>query len=389
MQTNQNSNPHVSSVTFINYKPAELRIGLKWIVIFYAKNPLTQKLDRFRVYVPEHSNKSERKKLAQQMVLEINNKLFNGWLPYYSDNYSKEFKTYEFCSLQYLKFLEKEVASGAKRKDSVRSYNSFLNMINNYCEAKNVKLNFLVEMNKTFVVNYLDWIYYDRSNSERTYNNHLNFINTFVSWCISRGYLKENFTTSILRKKNAPKIRQIFTPEIKEKIKLLQNDNFNYYALCMATYFCFLRRTEITKLKISDVNLIENSITIPGEISKNKKTEVVTIPKAYVKILTDQINCNNKNWYLFSSDNFKPGTEILNPKKISDQWNKFRIKNEIPTKFQFYSLKDTGITNLLESGIAAIKVRDQARHHDLKITESYTARNKNCDEVVYNSDFSF
>lgn len=86
---------------------------------------------------------------------------------------------------------------------------------------------------------------------------------------------------------------------------------------------------------------------------------------------------------------FKAGALQIDPKRVSEKWEKFRQEKNVAAKYQFYSLKDTGITDLLLSGIPAIKVRDQARHHDLRITESYTQRNKTCDDVVRNSAFSF
>ena len=93
-------------------------------------------------------------------------------------------------------------------------------------------------------------------------------------------------------------------------------------------------------------------------------------------------------YFLFSKD-FKTGKTAINPKKISNTWAKYRKIFGFDDKYQFYSLKDTGITDLLNSSIPAIKVRDQARHYDLKITESYTARNKFADETLRNSSFEF
>ena len=155
----------------------------------------------------------------------------------------------------------------------------------------------------------------------------------------------------------------------------------------MVTYYCFIRRTEITKLKVSDVNLFKGFILVSAENSKNRKTEAVTIPNIFLPILAQHLTKAKNTDYLFSNNDFKPGAKQLTPKKISDEWAKFRNKEKFDDKFQFYSLKDTGITDLLNSGIPAIKVRDQARHYDLKITESYTARNKFADEMIKNADF--
>lgn len=389
MLKSQNSTSHVKAYAFIDYRPAELCIKTQWLVVYYAKNPITQKMERFRVSVPVLNSKIERRKQGQKIVVEINRKLATGWLPYYSNTGATEFKTFEYCSEKFLSQTQKEVDSNVKRIDTLRSYTSFLKMIKKYASEKQIPMNLVLSLNREFVVNYLDWIYYERENSPRTYNNHLLFLGTFINFCIDRGYLKENCTTSILRKKKEAKKRQILTQEVKNKVKELETTNKKYYTLCMATYFCFLRRTELTKIKVSDVNLRDHYITVESENSKNKKTEDVTIPNAYINLLAEHLKTANNKDYLFSADNFKAGKKQLQPKKISDTWDIFRTEKNVSSEYQFYSLKDTGITDLLNSGVPAIKVRDQARHYDLKITESYTARNKNCDEVVKNSNFTF
>jgi len=386
MQKNQKSTSHAKA--FIDYKPAELKIGTQWLIVYYAKNPISLKMERFRISVPVLKNKTERIKYAKKIILELNKKLDNGWLPYYSEVSSNEFKSFKFCTSQFLEQTKKEVEKGTKRSDTLRAYTSYLSMIDKYILEKNIKINLILEFNQAFVVNYLDWIFFERKNSPRTYNNHLGFIGGFIYYCNSRGWLSNNFITSIPKKRNEPKKRQILSITIKNKIRELEHENFNYYVLCMATYFCFLRRTELTKLKVDAVNLNGNYITIDEKISKNRKTENVTIPSAFFDLLKKHLENCKADDYLFS-ENFSPGRKLLNPKKISDEWERFRKRNDIANEFQFYSLKDTGITDLLNAGVPAIKVRDQARHHDLKITESYTYRNNTFDEVVKNANLIF
>ena len=156
----------------------------------------------------------------------------------------------------------------------------------------------------------------------------------------------------------------------------------------MLIYYCFIRRTELTKLKVSDVELVNNRIVLRSEISKNKKTESVTIPRKFLPTLIKHLENAKNTDYLFGED-FKACDTRLKPAKISSTWDKFRLENNVDMIYQFYSLKDTGITDLLKAGLPAIKVRDQARHHDLKITEKYTARNKTFDLDVMNSEFDF
>lgn len=389
MQNSKKSFSHVGINAFIDFRPAELRTGKRWLIVYYSKNPITGILERQRLSVPMVKSISERKKHAQTIVLEINNKLKQGWLPYYDNTDTNEFKTLDYCIDLFIDYTTKELNKNAIRFDTFRSYKSYTSMIKKFIAEKKLNVKLLLEFKKDIVTKYLDWIYYDRNNSERTYNNHLSFIVTFFNFCVERGFLKQNFAIGIKKKKNQQKVRQVLTPEIKNMVKELEQKNHPYFCVCMLTYFCFIRRTEATKLLVSDVDIFNKHIKISGDNSKNKKTEYVTIPNAFLPILVQHIAKAKTTDFLFSENDFNAGKIQLQPKRISDYWDKFRKEKKIPAIYQFYSLKDTGITDLLNTGIPALKVRDQARHHDLKITESYTARNKSSDEMVQNANFNF
>jgi integrase len=389
MSEQAKKNKGLKSSLFVNYKPAELRLGTQWLIVYYAKNTITKEMQRFRVRVPVMKSPAERLKHGKKIKDEINRKLSSGWLPFYTESYDSNFKTYEFCKNTLLAQINSDIKRGFKRPDTERTYKSCFSMIELFAKRRKIPLNYIFEMNNTFVVNYLDFILYDRNNTHRTYNNHLGFIKAFLNFCVAHGYIKENLATGITKKKEGEKIRQLLTFEVKEKIKNIKSLNFHYYTACMTTYFCFIRPSEISKLLIRDVDLFNSTITVPGDISKNKKTETVTIPRSFLSILTKHIEGANENDFLFSLHDFKPGKMQTNAKKIYDTWQKYIKLLNVDKSFQFYSLKDTGITDLLNSGVPSIKVRDQARHSEISTTEKYTHRNRKCDEVVQNAPFDF
>lgn len=390
MTNPQPTAPRAKSIIFIDYKPAELRQHKDWIIVYYAKHPVTKIMERHRVRVPAMSNKKERLKHGNRIVAEINRKLAEGWSPFL-ETPGKVFSSFEDATKKFLDQLDKEIKDGIKREDTRRAYKSYLSMIGLYIKEKAIKLTFVIEIDKIFAVNYLDWIYYERGNSPTTYNNHLLFLKNFCNFMISKGYMKENPTLEIQRKRELKKKREVITPQIKTMLaKKLPLFNFHYYVLCMLTYYCMIRRTELTKLKVKDINTDYDFIFISGTIGKNpKKDEYVTIPTELKPILMRHLHEANANDYLFSKNDFKTGTEQLKPKKISDTWSLLQKHLGMPKEFQFYSLKDTGITDLFNLGLSPLKIRDQARHSDLKITEMYTPRSKAGDAVLKNSGASF
>ena len=326
-----------------------------------------------------------------KMVDDINSKLFAGWNPFVEDmpkNKTEVVKSFNEVIDEFVSQTEKDVQLNIKRPDTLRSYHSFIRMIKLYFrQTKRLNLK-ITSIKRSMIIKYLDWILYDRNNNPRTYNNHLGFWVTFLNYCIDRGYIQNNSALTIKKKPVHKKKRKVLPPDVKEKVKILAVDNPEYYTLCMMTYYCFIRRTELTKLKVKDLHL-PYFITIPADVSKNRKENNVTIPKQLNALLQKHIKGANIDDYIFSANNFKPGPKKMHPKKISDTWSKFRKKHQIANEYQFYSLKDTGITDLLRKGIPAIKVRDQARHYDLRITEAYTARNDTFDEVIKDLDFTF
>jgi integrase len=389
MQNSENLKIENSTVLFVDYKPAELNCGKDWIIVYYAKNPVTNKLQRIRLRVPVIKSTTARLKHAKIIVASINMKLASGWSPFLEQS-GTSYKTFDAAVEDFLNSIKKQVKDNVVRPDTLRTYNSNLNILRQYIKEKNLKIVFALELKKQFCVNYLDWVYLERNSSPITRNNHLAFIRLFSAFLISRGVLNENPTNGIQAMKPLPKTRQIFPQNIKQKIyDELQTYENGYHTLCMATYFCFIRNSELGKLKVWMLNFDTNSIFLPKEISKNKKDESVTIPSQFLKGLKKHVGNAPKDYLVFSSNEFKPGLKKMPVNKIAIEWDVLREKLKIEKKYQFYGLKDTGITDLLNSGIPAIKVRDQARHSELRITEMYAIRNNNCDAVIQEANINF
>ncbi len=62
---------------------------------------------------------------------------------------------------------------------------------------------------------------------------------------------------------------------------------------------------------------------------------------------------------------------MIAPTRIAETWLKMQADLNLPKEYQFYSLKDTWITEMLESGVPAKYVKELADHHSLEITEKY------------------
>lgn len=387
MTTSENS---ISQKLFLDYIPAELRENKSWMVVFYARIPGKEKLKRFRRRVPSLENKTERRKLAKRMCFGINNKLEKGWSPFYDGSAENNTRKLTDVIAKFIAQTERKCRDNLVRPDTLRAYSSYAkNLVAYMCSIEKIGL-LCVEYDRAFIITFLDYLYYDKKRSARTANNYLFFCRKLGIFMFDRKYISSNPANKIEKRKVGKKKREVLPKHIRESIFQYQySKSKEYLTLCMCIYFCFIRRTEITKLKVSQVNLSNNTIFIPAEVSKNKISGVVTIPAKLKSLLAEHINGSNESDFLFSSDDFKTGEKKLSPKKISDEWAKMRKVLNLESKYQFYSLKDTGITNLLLKGVPAKKVRDQARHHDIRITEKYTPEKTEADQTLLNLDFNF
>ena len=373
------NNKQSSIIPMVAFKPAELRIGTDWLIVYYAKDPQSDKLVRFRNRVPKMSNKKERLRFAQKMIDTLNEQLYSGWSPYMGN--LTEVKTIDYCFDYYLKTLSKELSDGVKRKSTYNNYKYFITAFTEYLSIYQKNVKFISDISTLICDHFLDRIYIEKEKSARTYNFYLMCMRTFFNFCFSKGFIKESPVKNTKTKSIKEKTRVVLNEKEKAKLALLKEENFHFYVFCMTTYYCFIRPNELKKLKVENVNIEKNYITIPSSISKNRKTENVTIPNIFIEELKEHIGKASKDLFLFGKK-FVPGKQAVT--NLFYHWENVRKKYGFRKEVQFYSLKDTGITDMLNAGVPAIKVRDQARHSDLKITEIYTARNNSADETVKN-----
>ena len=377
---------------FIDYIPAELKQtnGSDWRVVYYCKVPGKEEMKRFRKRVPKLNSKKDRERLAKQICLNINNDLKSGWSPFYDVNTKNEYRLFLDTLNQFSKQTERKLKDKLIRPDSLRAYTSYLNNVKEYMLKNNMENMLSVEFTRDFVVTFLDHIYFERKRSARTHNNYLGFLNLIGVFMEDRKYIPQNPVFKIPKRKVNKKKREVLPHWLRDDIiNYCSLKSKAYLTLCLTTYFCFVRRTELTKLLVKHVNIKEGTIFVPGDASKNGRDGTVTITKKLMPLLRNHIDGSNNSFYLFSENNYLPGERQLQPKKISDEWAEMRRKMNLDSKYQFYSLKDTGITNLLLMGVPAKKVRDQARHYDIRVTESYISRNEKADEELRTIDFEF
>ncbi len=385
-------NPNFNRIPLIDYIPASLKKGKKgnWIIEFYVMNPLAKKLKRIRRRVKPISNTRERERFAKHIVVTVNDKLRCGWNPITEKEGTHSFILIQDVLDTYLNQIQKQVKDGTLRSDTMRSYKSQVNTFSVFLKNRPKEDQFCVNFDRKLIVDFLDHIYYERDNGTASYNNYLGAMVRIGNYMADRGYIKINDALKIQRKEKTIKTR-IVIPPVDRKIifeHLLREDP-GFGVFCMMEYYELLRPTEMTKMKVGDLSIINDVIYIRKEVSKTKREATLRILKEFRPYLIDHIKkANNSDW-LFSNNNYLPGPKQLPRKKFTATWNALRDTLNLDKKYQLYSLKDTGITDMLNAGIPAIVVRDHARHADLSMTNKYVAVAKGVDPEKINNKIKF
>jgi integrase len=161
--------------------------------------------------------------------------------------------------------------------------------------------------------------------------------------------------------------------ETRARIKnhLLRFENYPYLAIVMLCYRGLIRPKEICLLKPKYIDFKQRIIFLPAKITKDKDDRIVTISSELMESLNYlHIEKLDPECFIFGK-HFKPGYEMNDPREISREWSKMRDELNLPKEYQFYSLKDTGIVQLIRDGVDLLQVRDQAGHSSLEQTNQY------------------
>lgn len=375
----------------VDYIPAELHENNTWEVVYYVFNPFENKLKRKRNRVKPLKSITQRRKLAKRMIVEINSRLLYGWNPFLEAENVKEFTKLKDAFNLFKRYLDIEFKDGNLRFDTKRTYSSRISVIEKYLSSVGKNDILCYKFNSALISDFLDYIRYEKGGSARTRDNYMTFVKTLCNFLLQKKYIASNPSLTF-KKTNKKKNSRIVISEI-DRVKIFnyfKEDDPNYFLLCLTCYYCLIRRTELTKLKVSDLNLKNNTIFIHSDNSKNKQSAHVTMPENLKKMLSKHILGAKKNHFLFSDDNYAPGSKKFHPDKCSKKWLIMRRFLKLDENIKWYSLKDTGITDLILAGVDLVSVRDQARHYSIKQTNTYIPQNlKTANSKILNSGVKF
>lgn len=343
-----------------------------------AYDPLSGKMKRKKIMVGRIKGRKAQRIYADGIIQRLMEKLLGGWNPWIDSSKTAEYSKFDAVCQDYKTYISRLAKEGSLREESYISYCSYMKIFEDWA-VKRVK--YVFQLDKQLMSTFLDYVFIDRGNSIQTRNNYLAWLRTFCSWLLQRGFVNENPTTGLVlvNKRNRVKNRTAIDGNDLKRIHAYLEDNNKYFLLaCYFLHYLFVRPREMSFLRVGDISAKSCTLTLHGNDTKNRKDAVLTVPKKVMALMIElKVLSEPSSYYLFSND-FKPGEERCSEKQFRDYWNRHVRKDlGLPAEYKFYSLKDTGITNMLKSNMDVLSVRDQARHSSISITDMYTPANVN------------
>ena len=354
------------------YKPAQLKRCAKsdWYIEYYVTHPQQKELKRIKIRV-NHIRKRfdylrDFKEEINRRIIIINSKLAGGWSPFFESDNSRYYTPLSNVIELYIAEKSREL-----RPATMRCYTSCCAMINEWAN-KEVPNIYCSLFNKVLAVKYLDHVYAKKKTSARTYNNQLKMGRALFSWAVEKCYCKENPFEQIKTKREEEKRRILIPPAYRERIDAWCQENNPAFGMVMRLVFASLiRPKEICCLQVKHLYLNEHYIHIPSSIAKNHHDRFAAIsPEVEDYFGSLKLSRYKPDAYLFGL-NYTPGMKPIGEARFRKDWDKMRKALKLPKEMQLYSLRDTGINNLLKSGVDPLTVMQHADHHDLSMTTRY------------------
>ena len=222
--------------------------------------------------------------------------------------------------------------------------------------------------------------------------------------------VKQNIIDSSPAKAELLEIPRVVTPKIEiftkqeaaEMLSLLELEDLQFQVFIQLAIMTGARRGELTALKFSDFDYVNNKVTIERAADKLKgKPTQIKAPKDYevrtvavnpycidlVRLLRSekdkQAETFGNQWrehdWLFTQDN----GEIMNPQTPTKQFSKFLERNHLKHR-KLHSLRHTSATLLLYGGVNIKQVQERLGHGDITTTNKYLHYISEADEQAAN-----
>lgn len=366
-----------------DFLPARRIDDAKGVAIAYAVRRADGSMEYKRVRLNKY-----RKTMSEQdftafcndMIRDINLQLVNSVTP--SRNEREMISVRQAMEL-YIADKEREL-----RPDTIRTYKSFCNIFARWME-QNAPAVRIGGVQKIHAIKFMEY-YYANGISNNFYNNNVKWGRCVFGWLCAHCYISGNPFAPIKRKRCEEKKRTLIDAATRQRISeyLMRTEQYGFLLALHLVYSALIRPKEIAQLHVGDVH--DMYIVVPADVAKNRHERISAITPAIASLLALlHVDAYPPHYYLLGSG-MTPARAAVNIHRFTKKWTVLRDELHLPAEMQLYSLRDSGISDLLRQGVDAISVMHHADHHSLEITTRYANHvDAHLVDIMYNRKSGF
>lgn len=268
--------------------------GKYWYVKYSYRNPETGLMEMFRI--------KERTRAIKNLRTAVQNLLERGYSPfeYFPENVltKKTWTTKEALNLALEE--KKKVWSASTTKINQFPVNVFIR----YLETSNLYHKNINDITKRHIILFLNNLGKDKNKpvNPATRNTYRKIISSLFNQLVADDIINKNFVESIPKLVSKPKKNIPFRKKEMKTIKeyLLEHDPYLYLFIKFVMYG-FLRPVEVCRIKIKDINIDRNTISVQSK-TEDATANTVFLTKQLKDTITEmEIQKFNSEFHLFSS----------------------------------------------------------------------------------------
>ena len=354
----------------LSYIPAQLKKQPShgWVIEYYAldnSGALRRMVVRMNALRKRFAHTNDFRAHCNGVVCSINAKLAGGWTPFGEQQNTRFYLPLAPVLDEYLKDKADDL-----RPDSLINYRSFCKVFREWIEAVCPGAH-CSAINKVLAVKFMNYIRDEKGLSGRSYNNRLKQARAFFSWMVENCYCKENPFATLKPKREDPKKRILIPADCRARIAdYFQKTNPNYLVLCELVFSAMIRPREAWRLMVADIDMMNGFIAVGADKSKTHFSRTAALTPQLRASIAAMIQGARPDDYLFGI-NYTPGAKQIVYSNFRKVWDDMRKVLKLPQEMQLYSLRDTGLNEMLKCGIDPLTVMQHADHHDLSMTTRY------------------
>ena len=360
-------------------------LNKQWFVYFSVRHPETGKLERVKLYegFARFATVEERTQHGERLIKETNKKLNTGWNPI-AEKYILQTDPEKLPSTSIALTATLKEQKINLRTKSFQSYESHLRGFCAWLLKEGLEDTSINEITSQQANHFIRHLLIDKSTSVTTRNAYLRTLKTLFNKFIDHQAPDLNLKNPFAKIKKIGNTSRSARPFSENQIQLLKENisarDPQLWFFIQFMFYCYIRPTEIRRLKIGDIH--GDKIQVRGEISKNKKTEYVAIPRPFMNFLKVQgVFTYPESYYIFGRDG-RPGPKNYSANHFSNKHLEILRELNFSSQHKFYSWKHTGVVIAYKNGADLKELQLQLRHHSLDMVNKYMK-----DLGVMDSDF--